>query len=102
MFQRKYAITIFKDWRSAIKNHLIGNLPLQFNHKPKFAIAIPSDMEICHGNSERYLKFAIQFRHLIKLQWHISNFTNCDGISQNSKSCNGIFPINPPLFLQVG
>jgi hypothetical protein len=57
----KYAITIFKDWRSAIKNHLIGNLPLQFNHKPKFAIAIPSDMEIDHGNPERYWKFAIQF-----------------------------------------
>jgi hypothetical protein len=67
----KYAVTIFKDWRSAIKNHLIGNLPLQFNHTPTLAIAIQSDMEICHCNSERYWKFAIQFQRLVELQWHI-------------------------------
>jgi hypothetical protein len=58
----KYAITIFKDWRSAIKNRLIGNLPLQFNHMPKLVIAIQSDignlplqfgaiLEICHSIS---------------------------------------------------
>jgi hypothetical protein len=32
VFAWKYVITILKDRRSAIKNHLIGNLPLQFNH----------------------------------------------------------------------
>jgi hypothetical protein len=58
----KYAITIFKDWRFATKNRLIGNLPLQFNHTPKLAIAIRSDignlplqlgaiLEICHSIS---------------------------------------------------
>jgi hypothetical protein len=41
----KYGITIFKDWRSTIKNHLIRNLPLQFNHKLKLVIAIRSDIE---------------------------------------------------------
>jgi hypothetical protein len=57
-------------------------------------------LETCHCNSEQYWKFAIQFRHLVELQWHISNFTNCNGISQNDKSCNGIFPINPFLYGQ--
>jgi hypothetical protein len=45
----KYGITIFKDWRSTIKNHLIENLPLQFNHTRKLAIAIQSDIETCHS-----------------------------------------------------
>jgi hypothetical protein len=51
----KYAIKIFKDWRSAIKNHLIGNLPLQFNHMPKLVITILSDI----GN------LSLQFRAIL-------------------------------------
>jgi hypothetical protein len=91
----KYAIIIFKDWRSAIKNHLIGNLSLQFNHTPKLIVAIQSDMETYHCNSEPYWEFVIQFWRPVELQRHISNFTNCNGITQNHKSCNGIFSINP-------
>jgi hypothetical protein len=41
----KYVFTIFKDRRSTIKNHLIGNLSLQFNHTRKLAIAIQIDMK---------------------------------------------------------
>jgi hypothetical protein len=48
--------------RSVTKNHLIGNLSLQFNHMPKLSIAIQSDignlplqfgviLEICHSIS---------------------------------------------------
>jgi hypothetical protein len=46
MVNWKYGITIFKDWRSAIKNHLVRNLPLQRNHTPKLVIAIKVILEI--------------------------------------------------------
>jgi len=32
---------------------------------------------------------------MIELQWHVSKYVNCNGISPNRENCNGIFPINP-------
>jgi hypothetical protein len=34
-------------------------------------------------------------RGMRKLEWHISKFGFCNGISLNGESCNGINPINP-------
>jgi hypothetical protein len=47
----------FKDWRYATKNRLIGNLPLQFNHTPKLAIAIQSDIGNLPFNLGVWLNF---------------------------------------------
>jgi hypothetical protein len=37
-------------------------------------------------------------RGIRKLEWHISKFSFCNGISSNGENCNGIYPINPFLF----
>jgi hypothetical protein len=34
-------------------------------------------------------------RGTLKLEWHISKFDFCNGISLSCGSCNGIDPINP-------
>ena len=38
------------------------------------------------------------FWRVVKLQWHDSNMTNCNGRSVNLENCNGMDPINP-IFL---
>jgi hypothetical protein len=64
----KYDITILKDWRSAIKNRVIGNLPLQFNHTLKLVIAIQSDIRNLLLQFEAILEITIKFQHLVELQ----------------------------------
>jgi hypothetical protein len=34
-------------------------------------------------------------RGMLNLEWHISKFEFCNGISLSYGSCNGIDPINP-------
>jgi hypothetical protein len=37
-------------------------------------------------------------RGMKELEWHISKFCICNGISPNGESCNGISPINPFIY----
>jgi len=36
----------------------------------------------------------VMFWRVVKLQWHDSNMTNCNGRSVNLNNCNGMDPIN--------
>jgi hypothetical protein len=42
--------------------------------------------------------FVFVGRGMSKLEWHISKFDFCNGISPKYESCNGIDPINSFIF----